>query len=45
MLSMLGKKKKKKDDLKYFFSFYPENELWHFMRNLNDMSKPIFLEK
>ena len=36
------------DKLLYFFLFFPENRLWHFMQivsigdNLHEMSKPVF---
>ena len=39
------------DILKYFFLFFPENRIWHFMQidsigdDLHEMSNPVFWEK
>ena len=47
---MLGKNSAD-DILKYFFLFFLENRIWHFMQivsqgdNLHEVSDPIFLEK
>ena len=39
------------DKLIFFFLFFPENRIWHFVQivstgnNLHEMSKPVFWEK
>ena len=51
MLSMLGKNfSRQYFEIYFFFLFFPENKIWHFMQiaslgdNLLEMSKPIFRE-